>query len=132
MLNTEYRTQVHGGGGSRQQPGDVGRHAGRSEPAGHARAVALGLLLARLDAARLRPQGESCLGVLENRHVESRPKAAARWFDVSARWASPFSRSLWGFDALLLSTGRESMEAETRTGSPSDNSSRCVGAVCGG
>ena len=34
---------------------------------------------------------------LESRHLESRPKASARLdLEVSARWASPLSRGLWG------------------------------------
>jgi hypothetical protein len=42
----------------------------------------------------------------ESRHLESRPKAAARLdLEVSAGWASPSSRDLWGGDALMLSTG---------------------------
>jgi hypothetical protein len=42
----------------------------------------------------------------ESRHLESRPKAAAREdLEMSAGWASPSSRGLWGGDALLLSTG---------------------------
>ena len=43
---------------------------------------------------------------LESRHLESRAKASARLvLEVSAGWASPFSRGLCGGDVLLLSTG---------------------------
>jgi pentatricopeptide repeat protein len=50
--------------------------------------------------------GNNALG-LESRHLESRPKAAARLvLEVSAGWPSSSSRGLWGGDALLLSTGR--------------------------
>jgi hypothetical protein len=41
---------------------------------------------------------------LESRHLESRPKAAARLdLEASAGWASPSSRGLWSGDALMLS-----------------------------
>ena len=40
-----------------------------------------------------------------SRHLESRYKAAARLdLEVSAGWAIPSSRGVWGGDALLLST----------------------------
>jgi hypothetical protein len=40
------------------------------------------------------------------RHLESRAKAAARWdLEVSAGWASPYSRGLWGCNAPLLAIG---------------------------
>jgi hypothetical protein len=45
-------------------------------------------------------------GLRVYRHLESRAKASARLvLEVSAGWASPSSRGLWGGDALLLSTG---------------------------
>jgi hypothetical protein len=48
-----------------------------------------------------RPSQDSSWG-LESRRLESRAKAAARLdFEVSAGWASPSPRGLWGGDALL-------------------------------
>ena len=45
-------------------------------------------------------------GLGKRRHLESRPKAAARSdLEVFAGWASPCSRGMWGGHALLLSTG---------------------------
>jgi hypothetical protein len=58
-----------------------------------------------LDHPAAHERGARALG-LESRHIESRPKAAARLdLEVSAGWASMSSRGLWGGGALLLSTG---------------------------
>jgi hypothetical protein len=44
---------------------------------------------------------------LDSRHLEIRPKAAARLdIEVPAGWAFPSSRGLWCGDALLLSNRR--------------------------
>jgi hypothetical protein len=58
------------------------------------------------------PDPYRSVGFCESRHLESRPKASARLdLEVSAGWANPSSRGMWGGDAVLLSI---SLETQTK------------------